>query len=121
MPVMSACEKGMQWQQALRLFASMLATIRPSVISLNAAMAACQKCMRWQEALNLFIFGNLQMNIQADIISFATAITCCEQGMQWYHIIRLLGSAIEMSTSSTSLRHPSLAVKEKTNGWGFHG
>ena len=65
------------------------------------------------EALNLFIFGNLEMNIQADIISFATAITCCEHGMQWYRIIHLLGSAIEMSTSSTSLRHPSLAVKEK--------
>ena len=50
--VISACEKGHQWQQALSvLAATQLTAVVPDVISCNAAISACEKGLQGQQAL----------------------------------------------------------------------
>ena len=44
----SACEKGEQWQQVLRILAEMRSvSVLPDVITYNAAISACEKSEQW--------------------------------------------------------------------------
>ena len=50
----TACEKAMSWQQALRILSSMeAAKVLADVVACSAAISACEKCGKWQEALHL--------------------------------------------------------------------
>jgi hypothetical protein len=74
------------------------ASIRPSTISLNAAMTACERCSRWQQALKLFD-GH---GIRPDMVSCNAAINCCEQGMQWPRVSTLLAAVAKMAPVTLS-------------------
>ena len=51
----SACEKGQQWEEALRLLGEMKKKdITPNVITYNTTISACEKGGQWVEALRLF-------------------------------------------------------------------
>jgi len=50
----SACEKGLQWQQVLVLLAEMpTATLDIDAISYNSAINACDRAGQWQASLRL--------------------------------------------------------------------
>jgi len=86
----SACEKGGQWQEALKLFREMSEKgIQPNVISYSAAISACEKGGQWQEALKLFREMS-EEGIQPNVISYNAAISACEKGRQWEKALELL-------------------------------
>ena len=50
----SACEKGMQWEPALRLLRDVLSKLlQPGLFSCDAAVSACEKGAHWEFALGL--------------------------------------------------------------------
>eukprot|EP00959_Pyramimonas_sp_CCMP1952_P294958 6169291-Pyramimonas_sp.AAC.1 len=56
---MTACAKGLRWQQVLALLREMpQVSLEPDRISYTCAIAACERCKEWQQALSLL--RNLQ-------------------------------------------------------------
>ena len=52
----SACEKGKQWEEALRLLQQTTCrALTPDKISYSAAISACEKGKQWVEALRLLL------------------------------------------------------------------
>ena len=53
--VISACEKGGQWEKALEVFASMDSNgVSPNDITYCAVISACEKGRQWEKALEIF-------------------------------------------------------------------
>lgn len=48
--LISACEKGGEWQRALHLFQLCRSELQPNLVSYNAMISACQKGWQWQQA-----------------------------------------------------------------------
>ncbi|CAE7279211.1 MRL1 [Symbiodinium sp. CCMP2592] len=85
--VISACEKGRQWERALALLFA--PKMRPNVPAFNAAISACAEASRWPKALALF--GSMEAELlQPDVISFNTAIFACQMAGQWSLALSLL-------------------------------
>ena len=81
----SACEKGSQWQEALRLLEEMKENnIAPNTVTYNAVISACQKASQWQEVLRLFEEMK-ENNITPDTITFSAAISACEFSKKTEH------------------------------------
>ena len=65
----SACEKGQQWEQALRLLLEMRSSrLEPNVMSYNSAISACSKGQQWEQALNL-LPETRSSQLEPDVIS----------------------------------------------------
>ncbi|CAJ1370904.1 unnamed protein product, partial [Effrenium voratum] len=79
----SACEKGLQWQQALHFLQVQEEAGGMDLVSCNAAISACRKV--WQQALNLLAEMPLK-KLQADVVSFSAAISSC----RWELALHLL-------------------------------
>ena len=78
--VISACEKGNQWQQALNLFEEMpKATVAADVISYSATISACEKGGQWQQALNLFE-ALPRAKLLPNIVTYNALLDCREIG-----------------------------------------
>ncbi|CAJ1363337.1 unnamed protein product, partial [Effrenium voratum] len=65
--IISACEKGGQWQKALQLFQSMAT---PDACSYSAAISSCEESRHWQKALDLFGAMMQLARIQPDLVSY---------------------------------------------------
>jgi pentatricopeptide repeat protein len=53
--MISACEKGAQWERAREVFEEMKAAgMKPDVISYNAMISACEKGAQWERAREVF-------------------------------------------------------------------
>jgi pentatricopeptide repeat domain-containing protein 1 len=53
--VISACEKGAQWQRAVEVFEEMeTARVKPDDITYNALISACEKGAQWERAVEVF-------------------------------------------------------------------
>ncbi|CAJ1402404.1 unnamed protein product [Effrenium voratum] len=77
-----------QWQWASSWLSQLLdRTVRPDVVSRNAAISACGGGA-WQNALS--ILGD------ADIIGFNAAISACEKNQRWREAVALLAEALEL-------------------------
>eukprot|EP00747_Dinoflagellata_sp_TGD_P153209 gnl/TRDRNA2_/TRDRNA2_177374_c5_seq3.p1 gnl/TRDRNA2_/TRDRNA2_177374_c5~~gnl/TRDRNA2_/TRDRNA2_177374_c5_seq3.p1 ORF type:complete len:201 (+),score=38.71 gnl/TRDRNA2_/TRDRNA2_177374_c5_seq3:68-604(+) len=87
---MSACEKCVQWQQALQLLRKMSHQgVDPDVIVFNYAIDACQKKQRWEEALGL-LESMCTERISPNIRTYSSAITTCGKSSYWSEALCLL-------------------------------
>ena len=86
--VISACERGEQWQPALLLLASMQqASVLPDVVSISALISACEKGQQWQQASG-FLAVIHRSAVLPNVISYIAAISACERGKQWQQALR---------------------------------
>ena len=86
----SACQKGLQWELALHLLASMpTARATPDEISYNSGISACQKGSQWQMALELVSEMHTQ-NLRRDVISFSAAVSALERDGLWQLALLIL-------------------------------
>jgi pentatricopeptide repeat protein len=73
----SACEKGMQWKEALRLLRDMASKgVQPNTISYSAAISACETCHKWKEGLILLAEMHSK-GIKPDKICLGAAMSAC--------------------------------------------
>eukprot|EP00435_Cladocopium_sp_Y103_P065880 s821_g27.t4 len=99
----SSCEKGREWQQALRIFSSIRTTsLQPDMISYSAAMSSCEKAGEWQHALCLFK-DMCFAKVPVDVISFNAAISSCEKAGQWQQTLYLLQAMPTMAVLPNSI------------------
>eukprot|EP00397_Hematodinium_sp_SG-2012_P056480 GEMP01069724.1.p1 GENE.GEMP01069724.1~~GEMP01069724.1.p1 ORF type:complete len:310 (+),score=62.08 GEMP01069724.1:56-931(+) len=90
--VMSACEKGAQWERALSLFHHMITAkgIHPTVISYNAVISACAKGAQWTLALALLRTMRHTHKLKPNDISYNAAVSACEKAANWASALSLL-------------------------------
>ncbi len=102
--VISACEKGKHWEEALRLGQEMLQrSLTPDVVSNNAAIGACEKGTHWEQTLRL-----LQMHhrlLTHNAVSHNLAISACEKGKHWEEALRLLQEMLHRSLTAQPSAH----------------
>ena len=85
----SACEKGGQWEQALRFGEELRESgMTANMISFSAAISACEKGWQWQQALAL-PHKMREAGMSANVISFSAVISACDKGGQWQHALAL--------------------------------
>ncbi|CAK9101589.1 unnamed protein product [Durusdinium trenchii] len=100
---MSACEKALEWEQALRTFWWMIEqSLQPDLISYVAAMSSCEKGHQWQAALSFFERMRLE-SIRPDVTCFNAAISCCEKALQWQQSLELLAAMASFRVASDSI------------------
>eukprot|EP00913_Durusdinium_trenchii_P015660 g14720.t2 len=114
----SACEKGGQWPEALKLFEAMPETkVQPDVISYSAAISACEKCGQWPQALKLF-HAMPKAKVQPNVISHNAAISACEKGGQWQQAIKLFEAMPEERVQPDAISYnAAISACEKGGNW----
>eukprot|EP00438_Fugacium_kawagutii_P003513 Skav229082 [mRNA] locus=scaffold157:194399:195664:- [translate_table: standard] len=81
--LISACEKGSEWQRAFHCFESIShAKLSPTIVSYGAAISALAKVGFWRDAL--FLSNSMQDGkITPDVKSYSACITSCERAAEW--------------------------------------
>ena len=88
-PHKPSCEKGGQWEKALKLFNSIKGRgVKPNAITFNAAIGACEKGGQWERALELFNAMEVR-GVKPDVTTHSAAISACEKGGQWVSIMKV--------------------------------
>jgi len=73
--VISALEKGRQWQWVMEVMREATETsCRLNIISFNAAMSACEKCDQWMYAVHL-LEAAAHRSLSCDVVSFSACIS----------------------------------------------
>jgi pentatricopeptide repeat domain-containing protein 1 len=81
--LISACEKGAQWQRAMEVFKEMkTAGVKPDDITYSALISACEKGAQWQRAMEVFKEMKAA-GVKPDAITYSALISACEKGAQW--------------------------------------
>ncbi|KAK3249083.1 hypothetical protein CYMTET_41480 [Cymbomonas tetramitiformis] len=77
--LISACEKGGQWEKALEVFAGMKkAGVEPNVITYSSLISACEKGEQW-EKLTRRCFFSMKAEVEAQR-DHPLTIDACEEG-----------------------------------------
>ncbi|CAE8646079.1 unnamed protein product, partial [Polarella glacialis] len=86
----SSCERGQQWQRALRLLMRDLrrAGLVASEICCNALLSACGKGLQWR--LTLSLLEDRSCEGPLGLVSVSAAIDACEKGQEWPRALALL-------------------------------
>ncbi|CAE8586321.1 unnamed protein product [Polarella glacialis] len=116
--MLSACEKGERWQEAVNLLETLhgsgleaCAPVRSVVIS------ACEKARKWQHALCLL--GTLRMAaVELNTISFNAGISAAEKGRQWGWSLLLLEAMRSAGVETDVVTYSaSISAAEKGDVW----
>ena len=92
-PIISAAQKGRQWELALATLTDMyISLVEADEISYSAAIAACHHCARWEQALDLFRGLHAAGLTQGPASCNATVIACMASN-QWQAAARCLREA----------------------------
>lgn len=87
-----ACEKGGNWEAALKTFACLLAErLRPDQRCLSAVLSACASGHLWALALD-FIANPESLKPPLDVVCYNGAISACAKAMQWTRSLAILAS-----------------------------
>eukprot|EP00434_Breviolum_minutum_P030110 symbB.v1.2.026630.t1/scaffold2678.1/size73170/5 len=77
--VLSACDKGHRWQEALETLKDVQQLNLGNIVSYSTAMSACAKGAQWHWAI--FLLKSLEnANLQPNQVTYAAAISACEKG-----------------------------------------
>ncbi|CAE7225586.1 Rf1 [Symbiodinium microadriaticum] len=88
--VITACERGGQWQRALLLFHQMkVEGVEANVVTYNTAMTACERGSHWPGSLELFEEME-EHKLLPTVVSFGAAINACGQGQSWERVLAFL-------------------------------
>ncbi|CAE7694879.1 unnamed protein product [Symbiodinium sp. CCMP2592] len=88
--VITACERGGQWQRALLLFHQMkVEGVEANVVTYNTAMTACERGSHWPGSLELFAEME-EHKLLPTVVSFGAAINACGQGQSWEKVLGFL-------------------------------
>jgi len=88
----SACERGLQWQRALQVLASLPdAGISPNTITMNAAVSACERVSQWPPAFQL-LRRMWRRGPRPDVVTVSAAISAAAEGSRWKLATGLLRS-----------------------------
>eukprot|EP00438_Fugacium_kawagutii_P014443 Skav223490 [mRNA] locus=scaffold1160:9704:16560:- [translate_table: standard] len=114
----SACEKAVQWQQALRIFEEMQTSrVNPDTVSYNASISACEKAGRWREAVNLFEAMRAE-DVSRDVYSFSATISACEKGAQWQQALNLFETMYRIKVIPNVFSYSAaISACEKSGQW----
>ena len=81
--LISAYEKGAQWELARDLFEAMKAArVQPDVITYSAPISAYEKAAQWELARDVFAEMNAA-GVQPDVKSYSALVSAYEKGAQW--------------------------------------
>merc|ERR1712045_386454 len=81
--LMSACEKGHQWNCVMNLLACIQRHwLEHNVVTYGTLMCAHANVALWAHALSL-LKEVLLASIQLNLILFSASISACEKGFQW--------------------------------------
>lgn len=96
--VVSACERGGQWQTALDLFQKATEEGLANVRVLNSAIGACGKAALWAEAQQLFheaLGGQKGSAMAATVVTFNAMISAFDRASRWRQSLSLLQQLLE--------------------------
>ena len=81
--VLSACEKGRRWEQALRWLDQLREEIlTPNVVTSSAAISACETRLQWVRAVTL-LDDLLQKGLEPGVITCSALVSACGKGEAW--------------------------------------
>jgi len=118
--MISACEKGGQWQKAFELFDELQRRgLEPEIITYNAMISNCEKGGQWEKALELF--DELQQRgLKPDVITYNALISACENdgGGQWEQAFELFGDLKRRGLEPTVITYNAMiSACEKGGQW----
>ena len=100
--LLSALDKGGQWQRALFLLEGLQqAQLQLDTILYNVLISACSKGARWETSLHL-LEGLQKERLEADVITHNAVMSSCERASLWT-------AALAMFEQLTDTMRPTLA------------
>ncbi|CAE8616612.1 unnamed protein product, partial [Polarella glacialis] len=115
----SACERGRQWLQAVRLLRLMWGDLRlePNTIVYNAAVSACDKGRQWSWAVYLADEMDREA-IAPDVVTCSALISACAKGRQWERALALLPDMAQRRISPNAMTYSAaISACESSNEW----
>eukprot|EP00434_Breviolum_minutum_P009870 symbB.v1.2.008696.t1/scaffold543.1/size336731/9 len=106
--IISACEKGGQWQRALALFQTMLEEkVVPNVVIYGAIISACEKGGQWQRALALFQTMP-EEKVVPNVVIYGAIISAFARDDQWQQSLAMLNLMIDLQVERDIVTYSAL-------------
>ncbi|CAK9086457.1 unnamed protein product [Durusdinium trenchii] len=107
--LLSACEKGSAWAEAL----SLLAWRHADVFAQSATISACSKVKLWEEALRCAPCPK-----KANVVTCSASIKACEEGGLWLEALHSLGElAGYRCVGNVFTYSAAISACEKSSAW----
>eukprot|EP00746_Dinoflagellata_sp_MGD_P093185 gnl/MRDRNA2_/MRDRNA2_36859_c0_seq1.p1 gnl/MRDRNA2_/MRDRNA2_36859_c0~~gnl/MRDRNA2_/MRDRNA2_36859_c0_seq1.p1 ORF type:complete len:101 (+),score=10.90 gnl/MRDRNA2_/MRDRNA2_36859_c0_seq1:452-754(+) len=91
--VISACERGAQWQKALTILQAAVAEkILLDAVSYGVSICACRTGTHWDFALELL--DKCKAASTPQTITYSASISACEKGGRWHQVLIVLDTML---------------------------